>query len=147
MAAAQYQPFAREEAAFGVLPQVDGHGILSAPVVRVLEGFPADGDEFALVVCRARRFGEPAYLRRPDQVLLSLAQAGYVGFHLLVRLYGEPPAEFIIRVQAGEVVFPAPFRAGRQADEALQHLFLQLSGADGILFDFFQTRGKISLIQ
>ena len=54
MAAAQYQPFSGEETAFGILTQVDGHGILSAPVVRIFEGFPADGDKLALVVGGAR---------------------------------------------------------------------------------------------
>ena len=54
MAAAQYQSFAGEEAAFRVLSQVDGYGILAAPVVRVLQRFAADGDELALVVGSAR---------------------------------------------------------------------------------------------
>ena len=116
MAAAQYQSFAGEETALRVLSQVDGHGVLPAPVVRVLQRFPADGYELALVVGGARRLGEPPDFRWPNQVLLSLAQAGHVGLHFLVGLYGESSAELVIRAQVGEVVYPAPFRACRQAE-------------------------------
>ena len=54
VAASEYQCLAVEQAALGVVAQVDCHCVGAAVVVDVAEAFLTDGDELALVVGRSR---------------------------------------------------------------------------------------------
>ena len=147
VASAQNQSLAREEAAFGVLPQVEGYGVLTAAVVRVVQRFLADGQELALVVRRTRRLGKPAYLRRPQQVLLSGPQAGYVGLYLFISLYRQAVLEVFIGMYGTEVILPTPLRLGGFADETHQYTMLYLSSVSGILIYFLYAGIEIDIIE
>ena len=147
VASAQNQSFAREESAFGVLTQVEGYGVLTASIVRVVQRFLADGQEFAFVVRRTRRLGKPAYLRRPQQVLLSGPQAGYVGLYFFISLYRQSVLEVFVSAYGAEVVLPAPFRPGGLADKAHQHTVLYFSGISGIQVYFLRAGVEIDIVE
>ena len=147
VASAQNQSLTREESAFGVLTQVEGYGILTAAVVRVVQRFLADGQELALVVRRTRRLGKPAYLRRPQQVLLSSPQAGYVGLYFFVSLYRQAVLEVFVSAYGTEVVLSAPFRSGCFADEAHQYTVLYFSGISGIQVYFLRAGTEIDVVE
>ena len=95
-AATQYESFAIEEAAFGILAQVEGHTVGSALVVAVAQGLGTHGYEFALVVGCSRRFGEMAYGGRPQDILLALHGAFDVGFQLFVSADGHTFDEILV---------------------------------------------------
>ena len=50
VAASKDKPFTGKETTFGILSQIDGNGIPASLVMRVVQGLPADGQEFTLVV-------------------------------------------------------------------------------------------------
>ena len=147
VAAAQYEALAAEEAALGVLAQVDGHGVASTPVVGVVQRLVADGQELALVVRGARRLGEPFHLRGPQQSLFALPHALHVALDVFIRLHGQAVVEVLVVADGGVAVPPSPLGVGRHAYEALQHALLQLGAAVGVLFNLLQAGGKVRPIQ
>lgn len=89
VATAENQSFSGEKTAFGIDSQIDGNSIFPALIMSVLQRLFADRKEFAFIVGRSRRLGKPAYFRRPEQILLTGTQAGYIRFDFFVSLYGK----------------------------------------------------------
>src|SRR3712207_1948990 len=110
MAPSQNQSFTREQAAIWIDSKIKSHGIFTPSVMSVLQRLFAHREKFTFIVCRSRRFGKPAYLRRPKQVLLARSEALYVGFDIFVCLYRETVSEVFIVAYGNIVVSFPPFR-------------------------------------
>ncbi len=136
VASAQDEAFAVEDAALGVVAQIENHGVGPSGIVYVLEAVPAHGDELALVVGRARRLGVPFHLAPPQHVALSVAHPVDVRLQFLVCVHGHSGREVLIRPYGIEGVLPAVFRVACRIREICQGLHLQLLGVVGVAFYF-----------
>ena len=147
VATAENQSFSGEKTAFGIDSQIDGNSIFPALIMSVLQRLFADRKEFAFIVGRSRRLGKPAYFRRPEQILLTGTQAGYIRFDFFVSLYGKAFFEIFISTNRGIVIFLSPFRIGGHVYQTFQDTCLQLTCMFGVQFDFFQAGGEVYFIQ
>ena len=132
VASAQNEGASVEEAALGVVTQIEAHGIGAAGVVRVVQALLADGNEFALVVGGARRFGVPLHLSWPQHVLFAVSHAVDVAFQFLVGIEGHALCEVVVGAYAVEAEALTVFRVSRLAEELLQHPLLNVGRLRGI---------------
>jgi len=56
-----------------VILGIDGNNIFSPAEMAVLQGLPADRQEFAFITCSTGGLGKPFDLTGPEQVLLSFS--------------------------------------------------------------------------
>ena len=120
--------FTGKETTFGVHAKVDCSCIFSAPVMNILQGFLADREEFTLIVCCTRRFGKPAYLRRPQQVLFARAETLYIRFNFFVGLYGEAIFKVFVIADRFIIVLLSPFGIFCLFHQTSQYPVLYFSG-------------------
>ena len=99
MATAEDECAAVEEAAVGIVAQIEGHGIGATGIVCILQSLCRDGDELALVVGCSRGFGVPAYAAGPQDVALAAAHSVDIGFQLFVGAYGHGACEVLVTAQ------------------------------------------------
>ena len=88
MAAAEDERLAVEEAAVGVVAQIESHHVGSAFIVDIMKAGAGHRNELRLVIRRARRLGIPSDKPRPQHIGLAVAHAVDVAFQFLIRIDG-----------------------------------------------------------
>ena len=140
VAAAQDEGLAVEDAAFGMVLQIIGQRIESAPVMRFLQPFPADGDEFRLVGGRAGRFGVPFHAAGPENVIRAVAHPVDVLLELLVGMEGHPGGKIFVSVHFRQSVTTAEFGIAYFIHQVAERLQLHRSALPGLPGQFLLPR-------
>ena len=71
-----------------MIVQIQSYGIFATGVVYILQALLADGDELALVVGGAGRFGVPFHCARPEYMLFALSHSVDVRLQFFVGIDG-----------------------------------------------------------
>ena len=120
VAAAERQRFARKYAAFRIAVGDHADDVHRTPQMAIPQTFAADRDEFAFRCGRSGRFGEPADVRGPRDVVLAAADTVDVAAERCVVRHGNPFAELTSVADLVETVFLSESGCGCLSQQFLQ---------------------------
>ena len=126
VAASENEASAVEDAALGIVVQIERDAILRTLIVNVLQALLRDGYELALVVGCSGALGIPLHQSGPQNVLLAMAHTVDVALERLVVVDGYVPHVVVVIVDMVEKVLHTELRILCPRDEKAQNVALHL---------------------